>query len=141
MHKSKGCTADWAGEIPSIKGRYIMCFQEPHVFRGNLKGWPTNTRIIFKKSSKIRACILVKEEDDVWFCPDLSNGDICTVMTKVDPEDTKETLISSIYMDINNNKVIPELLNGLVRVAANQGRELIICADTVGGWITLPSTI
>ena len=86
--------------------------------------------MIFKKSSRICACILVKEEDEVWFCPDLSNGDICTIMTKVDPKNPKETLIASVYMDINNNKVIPELLNEVTRVAAKQLSDLIICADT-----------
>ena len=114
---------------------FILCLQEPPTGRGGVIGFGAGVNLFFDRSTTgQRAAILASKDIPLWLDPTYSNADMVTCLWQTAisgrNDSHKDVYITSVYMDITHDRVIPPLLEKLVRFCTRSNKELIVCADT-----------
>ena len=99
---------------------FICLIQEPMTDKSRAIFQPNSCQI-FCKGKNPRASI------KAWYMESLSTPDMTVVQMQLN---NRATLITSVYMDINNIEAVPDELDKLMDYANQKGLACIIGADT-----------
>ena len=109
---------------------FLICLQEPPVRDNRVIGLSNSTQIFYDRSSttRPRAAIMASQNLHLWAAPEFSNADMVTCLWKWD--DRTQVYIISLYCDILDDSVVPDILIKLLRRCRRKGIEVIICTDS-----------
>ena len=138
-NKSKNAMANLGGDLADINDNYIVCLQEPNLYRGRSKDFAYNVKqfcdskpAVYNgsevKSGVVRAAIMVSPRILAWKLDDFSNRDVCSILVK-NRITNEDIIFVSAYMDINYGSVFPDCLINLLEASKNEKRKVVICAD------------
>ena len=119
--KAKSCHSFLCAEMSLEKSIFLL--QEPPLTRGRLSGFPKDYNIFGVE--KARAAIAAPKGLNLWFCPELSDRDTCTVIIDIHG---KKTLLVSIYCD-GLLPPVSEKLRELKDRLANENISCILSGD------------
>ena len=110
----------------------ILCLQEPHVFRGKLGEFRGKFDCFYKKEAQVRAAIIIPKNNIFkgWLMPEITDGDVVSVMLHSKDNDINNLIVISAYFDITSNEVIPEKLIKAIEMASAGKNKVIVCADS-----------
>ena len=89
---------------------FILCTQEPYVHGGKHARKPLSCTVYTCKSNP-RTAIYTSNNLNCWYIEALSNRDCTVIQTKIN---SRQTVIASIYLDIKDDTVTPQLLHKLL---------------------------
>ena len=137
MHRSKASMAGFANWNGKFEEEFVYCVQEPNTYKGKVTGVPRNISVYQKQETgkRVRAAVMTSAGINSWFLPDYSTPDVCTVLLKdaiVVNNTPNNIIVCSVYLDINDTVVIPEVVVKLLEKAKSDNVRLIMCLDTNG---------
>ena len=120
--------------VSSLQG-FVMALQEPPLHKGSVCGLDRRNRIISKDGSSPRAALMLSSNIDVWQMDEYTDRDIATGM--IIPYNSQNSnnmrnavVVTSVYLDILDNKVWPNAFRKLVRTCEQRGWALIALMDS-----------
>ena len=122
---AQDCVADKIKAFNNNEASFIVCVQEPYVFRSKHARKPKSCNTYCSENNP-RTAIYSSKNLVTWFIESLSTNDITVIQMKIK---SRETLIVSVYLDITLKEVIPENLVAVMKYAEKKGL-LYSCALT-----------
>ena len=128
LHKSKQATL-LAGMGMAGRDHVVALLTEPHTIGGRLYGFPKGTQCIYDRTltnTTPRAGIVASRDIPITTLDKWCNRDCAAGLVKING---KQTIIASIYLDINK-PVRAAWLEALLKMAESRGYALIVGMDS-----------
>ncbi len=108
---------------------FIVFAQEPATDQNNrITGFSARHTLVYKHTcNRPRAALYLANNLNVWPMADFTTEDMATARVGTNEG---EFIVTSVYMDGNNDEVYPDLLRKLVKHARRQHLELLIGTDS-----------
>ena len=111
------------------QGNFIALVQEPHLYKGSPSFKPSYCDTIVPKHNPSRAVLYVDKQLHAWPVMHIESRDCALAIIKIR---NRLTLVASIYLDINDEQVIPNWLEDIMHLVKLRGLACLIGMDSNG---------
>ena len=123
---AQDCIANKIQALNNKQAEFIICVQEPYVYRSKHARKPKSCNTYCNEDSP-RAAIYSSKNITAWFIETLTTRDITVIQTKIK---SRETLVVSVYLDITIKEVIPASLVAVMKYAKDKRLAILSCIDS-----------
>ena len=123
---AQDCVANKIKALNNKQSEFIICVQEPYVYRSIHARKPKSCNTYCSTNSP-RTAIYSSQNIIAWYIEALSTRDITAIQTRIK---SRETLIVSVYLDITIKEVIPDSLTAVMKYAKDKRLAILLCIDS-----------
>ena len=109
---------------------FLVCLQEPNTHGTRVTGLDRGNHLLYDTTAKERprTAIYASRNLNIWPATQFTTRDLTTCVWRW--PNGKEIMVSSVYMDILNNRVADNKLLELLAFCQRNDKHLLLCADT-----------